>query len=316
MKKYICWLATFLLLFSLVGCGEDSNAPSTTQTTVTSVVTTTLNETTTVVDPTTTSSEEVITTEATTTTTETTTTTTTKATTTAETTTTASKPTTVKPTATTTEVTATTTEVTTTTAKPTTTTTTKPPVYTFSLQQFNETYDLLDYLSTGNDALPLDLAVVYGIQKCGYSEYFTSANEFGNIFHYTIPEAVVLETMRKAFVVSDALFDEIKSKGSYSLNGPCSATYENGFFVYEKVDGWGGLGTWSKLVSLTDNKDGTMVGSFQLYCDDEWYCNYKVVYTYKSTADYTLNKDTAEIRSTDNTFIHSIRVKSVQEDLR
>jgi len=308
MKRFICFLMICLLVVSFAGCGEDADdsAPTKENVTTTSVVTTTT-------DGKTTTEPSSPTTAATTTTTEEITTTITSPTTTTIATTTTTTTTTARPTTTTS-----------TTAKPTTVTTTttivtgttKPLMHVYSLLEFDATYRLIEHFSSGADDLPIDLLVTYGIQNCGYEDYFTSVNEYGNVFHYTIPEEVVLNPIRNTFAVSDTWIAAIKEQGTYSLNGPCSATYENGYFVYEDVDGWGGPGTWSELVSLTDNKDGTMVASFNMYDADEYCCKYTVLYTYEGTADYTLNEKTAEILSANGDFILSIRVKRIAEDLR
>lgn len=313
MKRFICFLMICLLLVSFVGCGEnvDDSAPVKENTTTTSVAATTTDGQTTT-EPSSTTTAAITTTEGiTTTSTSPSTTTVETTTTTVTTTTTTTTTTTARPTTTTSTTTKPTTVTTT-----TTTATTKPQTFVYSLLEFDATYRLIEHFSTGADDLPIDLLVTYGIYKCGYEDYFTSANEYGNVFHYTIPEEVVLDPIRNVFAVSDAWIAAIKEQGAYSLNGPCSATYENGYFVYEKVDGWGGPGTHSELVSLTDNKDGTMVGSFNMYEADEYCCKYTVLYTYKGTADYTLKEKTAELLSTNEEFISSIRVKRIAEDLR
>lgn len=219
-------------------------------------------------------------------------------------------------TTTTTTTEATTTTTTTTTAPTTTTTTAKPKTYTYSLFSFDVAYDLAALFNAGNDEFPYDLAVAYGVYHCNYAKYKTYENEYGNVFRYTIPENLVLNNMRQVFAINDTIYAKIKAQATYSLNGPDTATYQDGYFVYEEVDGWGGPSTESKLVSLTDNKDGTMTANCQVLWRDEWQCNYIVVYSYQGTADYTLNKAKAQIQSTNKDFIKSLRVISIQEDLR
>lgn len=306
MKKCICWLTVLVVSFSLIGCGKDSGTPAP-ETTAATTTTTAPSTTTTESATTTTMKSATTTTESTTVATTTTKPTTTKLTTT--------KPTTTKPTTTATKVTTTTTTVATTTAKPTTTT--KPKMHTYALLGFDTTYDLQETcFFTGAETLPFNLLVDYAIDHCGYEKYLSFEDEYGTVFQYTIPENVILKAMRTTFAVSDALFERVKEQGAYALDGPCSATYKDGYFVYEDVQGWGGPGTYSELISLTDKKNGTLVGSFNLYYVDNYVCKYTVEYAYQGTTNYTLDKNSATIQSTDKAFIESIRVKSVQEDLR
>ncbi len=210
----------------------------------------------------------------------------------------------------------------TTTEQPTTTTTatttTKPTtsqVYTYNLLGFDSTFDMTGCFNAANGVIPVDLLVIYGIYNCDYDRYLTGTDEYGMTFYYTIPEDVVWQTMRRAFVLTDGLIAEVKEQGSYTLNGPDSATYENGSFIYEMVDGWGGPGVSSVLMSLTDNKDGTLTAKYQLFDINSLCGQYIVTYTYDGTANYTVNRREAILSSTDKAFIDSLCVLSVQEDL-
>ncbi len=306
MKRMLALLLAAIMVFCLVGCGENANdvTDGTTTTTAESVTTTTAQ------DGDTTTTEEVTTTDEVTTTTEEVTTTTKVA---ATTTTTKAVTTTVKTTTTTAAPTTTTTTTTTTVA---TTTTTKPVPTTYQKPVFQT--DMIREDGT----LDRSLVVMYTIDQFNRDDYFTSRKPLYDEYYtdyFTFPEAEVLKKMRETFVVSDSDFAAIKAYETYqSSESPDYATYQDGAFVLEISNGgWGGGDIYEHHPVGYTYANGVLKLCQEYMLDEDYTGNfshvyfYEIEYTYSGTGEFKI--ENGAIVSTDKALIDSLRIRSIKK---
>ncbi len=284
MKRILAFLLAAMMMFCLVGCGEDANDATNDTTTTTENVTTTTVEG----DATTTTDTDVVTT------------TTAAATTTA-----------------TAKVTTTTTKATTTTTKATTTTTTTA-VPTYSLRVLETD------LFVEDGTLDPSLVVMNAIYRLDHKDYYTSRKDLEGEFYYeyfTFPEAVILQKIREKFVLSDADFEAVKRRGNYAdmTYGIDGAEYKDGNFVLEVLHGggYGGGGEIKRQVVGYTYANGVLKVCTEFLYDETYSGNfvseyfYEVEYTYTGAADFKIKEKT--ITSQNKALIDSLRIRSIKK---
>ena len=147
-------------------------------------------------------------------------------------------------------------------------------------------------------------------------------SEDGIIFDYEYPEKVIYDRIVKKYVFSDADWKAFKAKGSYNLNGPETATYENGKFKYRRVDAWGGGEPVTYTILETSNdKKGKLEIYYEVTPAESTPYKVRVRYQYDkkyANTKYEIIKPNNQyyfgaISSENKDFINSIKVAKVIE---
>ncbi len=158
------------------------------------------------------------------------------------------------------------------------------------------------------------------IQFFNDEKYLVSEENEGIILNFEIPEKVIYDRIVKKYVFSDADWKAFKEKGSYDLNGPETATYENGIFKYRRVDAWGGGEPITyKILEHIDNKDGTLKITYQVTPAETTPYMVQIGYQYDkkyvNTTYEIINPNdeyyVGAITSTDKSFIDSLKIASI-----
>ena len=137
-----------------------------------------------------------------------------------------------------------------------------------------------------------------------------------------IPEAVVLEALRKRFVISDSLFATLKQQGKYDFYFG-NQEYENGYFVFRDPAA-GGPGSFSHdAVAFKDDGKGTFTVYFDYLLggpdveanEREHVYYYAVEYTYVGASNLSLDKDEYGYGKISGwkAVVESLRVKSIKK---
>lgn len=153
-------------------------------------------------------------------------------------------------------------------------------------------------------------------------EKYLVNSEDGIIFDYEYPEKVIYDRIVKKYVFSDADWKAFKAKGSYSLNGPETATYENGKFKYRRIDGWGGGEPVTyTILETSDDKKGKLEIYYEVTPAESTPYKVRVRYQYDkkyANTKYEIIKPNNQyyfgaISSENKDFINSIKVAKVIE---
>lgn len=158
--------------------------------------------------------------------------------------------------------------------------------------------------------------------QSGDNEKYLKSSLDGIEFNYEIPEDVIYNRLNSTFKITDKIWADFKAKGSYNLEGPETAKYENGKFKYTRYDSWGGGEpiTYS-IFNFYDNKKGIIEITYQVTPQESNPYRMRVVYEYdKKYADtkYEFIKPNNQyyvgaFSSTNKDFINSLRISKIIE---
>lgn len=190
-------------------------------------------------------------------------------------------------------------------------------------------YDHHHILDTDRDYPPLySFALIYSINKLDLDPYLTDHvltwDDGSGIKYYddyyTIPEAIVLQEMRKTFAISDADFEQIKQIGHFweATHMRIEAiSYQDGYFVAEsRSPGYGGCGIYKISTIGYTYQDGVLkICLEQLnrdYEETSFWLEFYFEIEYVYTGDGSLTIEDEKIVSTDKSLIDSLRIRSIK----
>ena len=134
-------------------------------------------------------------------------------------------------------------------------------------------------------------------------------------YRFEIPANVMLESIRKNFVITDEQFEELKAQGQYSIwmNNDASYDKDKDVFVINELAA-GGVESTNVHTFVKGIDEG---GVFKLYVDyseDNQHKYYYVIeYTYEGNKPIVFLKDDYLIGSHDNASIESSRIVSIKK---